>query len=223
MTPTRREFIRNVGIAIGSLAMARCAALDGGGGTLSTKSGPPRDRARNCWLSLSYLAEVTQDWDHYERADEARDTLVADHRAALDDLVANGELAAGVADHVQEAFSAAAFHVWRSNAPITCYEPMLIDYTPTSAAQLVRQADLLAEMAESGALDPDVVAQAEAAIERDVAFLSLSSSQVQALYQELIAAAGDTVAYPSFDQLELDISPEAAVAADFLVHLLTEE
>jgi hypothetical protein len=161
MTPTRREFIRNVGIAIASLAMARCIPFRGRGGS-------PRDRLRDCWLRLDWLARQAE--GNYERGERARDDLVADHRAALDGLIAAGDLDARVADSVETAFNAASIHIVRVSAPITCYEPVEVDYTPATSDQLARQAELLAEVAEGGDLDPDAVAQARAAIERDIAF-----------------------------------------------------
>jgi hypothetical protein len=99
----------------------------------------------------------------------------------------------------------------------------MIDYKPTSSSQLAQQAEILAEMVESGDLDPNTVAQAQAAIERDVAFLNLSGTETQALYDDLIAAAGDSYTFPSFDELELEITPEAVEAARFLVDLLLGE
>ncbi len=78
-------------------------------------------------------------------------------------------------------------------------------------------------MAESGDLDTDTVAQVQASIERDVAFLNLSREDTDALYDELIAAAGDNYAFPAFGELDLQVTPEAAEAARFLVELLLEE
>lgn len=213
MTPTRREFIKSVGIAIGSLMAARCIPFESG-------SDSPRDRLRESWSRLDWLAEETRDWDDYERGEKARDQLITDHRDALDELVAAGDLDAAVADQVQTAFDAATYHIWRANCGMTCYEPVLIDYTPTSSGQLAQQAELLTEMAESGGLDQDVVAQAQAAIERDVTFLNLSGAETQALYDELMEAAGDTYVFPSFDELDLEVTPETAEAARFLVELL---
>jgi hypothetical protein len=208
---TRRDFIKSVGIATASLVMARCIPFGG-------KDDSPRGRLRNCWLRLDWLAQQTQ--EDFERGDQALDELVADHRTALNDLVAAGELGVAVADQMQVAFTEAAHHVWRSNAPITCYEAVMMDYTPASSGQLTQQADLLAEMAKGGDLDPATVAQAQAAIERDIAFLNLSDAETQTLYDELIAAAGDTYDFPSFDELDLEVTLEAAEAARFLVNLL---
>ena len=222
MSYTRREFIKNVGVAFASLAMARCVCPIGGGG-----SKDECDSARGClrqsWMRLDWLAQETRDWDDYERGAQALDQLVADHQTALDELVATRELDTDVASQVQTAFSAAAYHVWRSNAPITCYEPVMVDYQPTSSSQLAQQAELLAEMAESGDLDPDTVAQAQAAIEQDVAFLNLSGAETQALYDALMTAAGDSYTFPAFDELDLEITQEAAAATHFLVNLLLME
>ena len=214
MRLTRRDFVANLGITLASLMMTRCVSLPGGGDT-------PRDRIRDCWLRFDWLADKARDKD-YERGQEAREGLLADHQSALDELVAAGELVASVASLVQTAFGAAVFHVWRANAPITCYEAVMIDYTPVSSAQLAQQAALLAEMADDGSIDPDVVAQAQAAIERDVAFLNLPSDEVEALYQEiqkLIQNGGP----PPFDEIDLEITPQAAHAAEFLVELLLSE
>jgi hypothetical protein len=210
---TRRDFIKSVGIAIASLVMVRCIPFGG-------QDDSPRGRLRNCWLRLDWLAQQTQ--KDFERGDRALDGLVADHRAALDDLVTAGELDAAVADQMQVAFTEASHHVWRSNAPITCYEPMMVDYTPASSGQLAQQADLLAEMAKSDNLDPATVAQAQAAIERDIAFLNLSDAETQALYDQLVATAGGTYNFPPLDELDLEVTPEAAKAARLLVELLLE-
>jgi len=212
MRSTRRDFIKSVGIAIASLVMVRCIPF-------GSKDDSRRGRLRNCWLRLDWLAQQTQ--KDFERGDQALDGLVADHRAVLNDLVTAGELDEAVADQMQVAFTEAAFHVWRSNAPITCYEAVMVDYSPASSDQLAQQAGLLAEMAESGDLDSDVVAQAQAAIERDITFLKLSYEETQALYDELRETAGDTNDFPSFDELDLEISPETAEAARFLVELLS--
>lgn len=118
---------------------------------------------------------------------------------------------------MQTAFDAAAYHVWRSNAPITCYEAVMIDYVPASSNQLLKQAEFLAQ---GGDLDPNTVALAQRAIARDVAFLNLSGGEVDALYEKLRKAAGDSYDFPSFGEIELDVSPEAAQAAQFLVELL---
>ena len=211
MRSTRRDFIKSVGIAIASLVMVRCIPF-------GDKDNSPRGHLRNCWLRLDWLAQQAK--GDYERGDQAREELAADHRAALDDLVAAGEMDADVANELDTAFGAAINHVLLSNAPITCYEPVLVDYTPGSSDQLAQQAALLAEIARSGDLDPATMAQAQAAIERDIAFLNLSDAETQALYDELIAAAGDTYDFPSLDELDLEVTPGAAETARFLVELL---
>ena len=220
MTPTRRDFIKNVGIAIGSLVMARCIRLGDGGDSTVGECNSPRDCLRQCWLRLDWLGvQIQQD---YERGVQARDGLITQHRADLDDLVAAGELDAAVAEYIQAAYAEAVGHVWRANGNINCYAAVPL-YTPDSADRLMQQAEVLAEMAGSGDFDSDAVARAQAAIERDIAFLSLSPEETQALYDELIAAGGDSYEFPSFDELDLDIPPEAAAAARFLADLLLGE
>ena len=214
MTPTRREFIQHIGIAIASLvaANAACTPFAGGGGS------SPRERLLSCWHRFDWLARQAQ--GDFERGDRARRDLAAEHRAALDELVAAGELEAEVTDELESAFDAAADHVLWSNAPITCYKPAMPDYTPTSAGRLVQQAEILEGLADDATVDQDVVAQAQAAIERNIAFLALTDEEWQAMYDELAQAAGDSYDFPAFDDLELEITPEAAEAARFLVELL---
>ncbi len=217
MSYTRREFIQRTGVAIAALLMARCTPA------ASSKSDTPRERLRDCWLRLDWLAqEMRENWGGDVQGEQTREQLVGSHQAALDELVAADDLDAMVAGQVQLAFGAAAYHVWRSNAPITCYEAVLVDYVPTSASQLVQQADLLAGMASKGDLNPDTVSRAQAVIERDMAFLSLSRAETQALYDALYEAAGDTYDFPSLEELDLEISPQAAEAARFLAQLLLE-
>lgn len=224
---TRRDFVKGLGIALASLMLSRCAPKEGrtvGPPATPTGAGDAvRSQLRSCWQRFEWLAQHTRDsWDDDALGEDALNQLVAEHRGALDGLVASGALSAAAAEDVQDAFAAGVFHVWRSNVPITCYEPVLLDYKPATSAQLVQQADLLSEMAASGDLDPDTLARAQVAVERDVAFLSMSDQEVSELYEELMAAAGGSYSYPDFDQLPLEIPPECAEAARFLIELLSE-
>jgi hypothetical protein len=223
MSPTRREFIKRVGIALASLMAARCACIplvEGGSGL----GGTPRGRLRRSWQRFGWLEKQASDWSDYEKGEKAREELVEGHRAALDELVAAGELDADVADLVQEAYAEAAYHVWRANCGMTCYEPMAgPEYTPSASSQLVQQAELLADLADDDAIDQETVARAQAAVEQGIAFLGLSGEEEKALYDELMEAAGDSYDYPHFSDLELEVTPEAAEAAQFLVDLLLEE
>ena len=213
MTPTRRDFIQTLGIALASLIVTRCS-----NGRVTGET--PRERLRSCWLRLEWLAQEAKD---YERGVEATEMLATEHRAALDGLVTADELQANVAQMIHYSFSAAANHVLLANAPITCYEPVMVDYTPTSSSQLAYQAQILAEMSDQGTIDPDTMTLAQQVIERDIAFLNLSGEDKTALYDELTAAAGDSYSFPSFDELALEVSPETAEAAHFLVELLLQE
>ncbi|MBN1810526.1 MAG: hypothetical protein JXA14_01675 [Anaerolineae bacterium] len=223
MSPTRREFIKRVGIALASLMAARCACIplvEGGSGV----GGTPRERLRRSWQRFGWLEEQASDWSDYGKGERARKELVAEHRAALDDLVAAGELDADVTDLVQEAFAEAAYHVWRANCGATCYEPMSgPEYTPYASGQLVQQAELLTDLADDATIDPETITRAHAAVERGIAFLNLSPEEEQVLYDAVIEAAGEDYNYPTFEELELEVTSEAAEAARFLVELLLEE
>ncbi len=199
MTLTRRYFIRSVGIAVASLVMARCIPSGG-------QDDSPRGRLRHCWLRLDWLAQ--QAMGNYERGDKARETLAADHRVALDDLVTAGETEAGVADELNTAFGAAITHILFINAPITCYAELPVE--SVARGDLIQQAELLREAASD--LDPAVVEEVQAAIARDIAFFE--------------AAAGPEAGYELIEQFEageIEASPEAIEAARFLVELLLEE
>lgn len=229
MSVSRREFLKYLGIGLAGLLTAHCVpacrttcyAVVPSTPTVSLSGSSPtpeHERLRRCWLGLDELAEQTQ--KDSEGGQRAQQELVSEHRTALDALVADGQLDQPVADQVQVAFEAAAYHVWCSNAPITCYEPMIVDFKPTSSDDLVHRAELLAESSD---LDPDTVALAQTAIARDMAFLGLSPEETRALYDKIIQENAPGTPYPDFEEVEFEISPETAQAAQFLVELLLEE
>jgi hypothetical protein len=74
-------------------------------------------------------------------------------------------------------------------------------------------------MASSGSIAPETVVQVQAALERDVAFLNLSQAE-ELPFTRLAMTGGD---YPAYDELELEIDPEAAEAAQFLAQVLLQE
>jgi hypothetical protein len=75
-------------------------------------------------------------------------------------------------------------------------------------------------MAGDGDLAPDAVAQAQAAVERDVAFLNLPYEARDIMYDEIVAHL-DERGVPPFEELDLEVTPETAQAARFLVELLS--
>lgn len=221
MEMNRREFMRNVGVVMASLLTSSCATcyaplLP----RLTPTAGADGDwnRLRRPWLDLDRLAQDAQD---NERGPKTLERLTAEHRAALDDLVKTGQLDPALAQDMQVAFEGAANHVWRANAPITCYAPAPYpEYGIQSAADLARQADILTEMAQGGAIQEATVAQARSAIERDVAFLSMSADEQQAILDAVVKAAGDSHNFPALEELDFDVAPEAVEAARLLVELL---
>ncbi len=237
----RRNFMQLLGISLGSMLLARCSRTGIAEPTIlmcyaavpyTPLSGTPTptriaalDRMRLCWLRFDELARKTADardgGDNSWEDNPIGAEMTAEHRSALDMLIAAGGIAAPVADLVQEAFSAAVYHIWRSNVPMTCYEPMLIDYAPAGAASLVQQSDALTDIAAGTTIAPETLAKAQTALEHDLAYYALTDAEVQALYEQLLAEyqeAGKPI--PSFEELELALTPDVKTAAQFLLNVL---
>jgi hypothetical protein len=169
------------------------------------------------------FGELAQKTISGENPDDALgQQMIADHRAALDELTASGEISASVADLVQESYAAAVYHVWRSNAPITCYMPAMVNYSPSSASVLVKQSEVLSQIAAQGAIDPTTLADAQAALEHDMAFYDLSDAELTTLYERITKESqegGQSI--PDFETLQLELTPDARDAARFILDLLT--
>jgi hypothetical protein len=119
-----------------------------------------------------------------------------------------------VAAQVQVAFDEAAFHVWRSNVPVSCYIALPVEFDARD--NLRQQFELLHQVTND--LDQATVKKVQAAIERDIAFFetltalqTLKGEAYQQAQRELIA---------QFEADDVEVSPEAAGAARFLVELL---
>jgi hypothetical protein len=245
MPVPRRDFMKLLGISLGSVLLARCQRKPTSTPTedfvlcyeitpipppTATTSPTPesvglRDRMRLLWLRFGELAAKTRDETNSSGFGEGENPLggqmAREHRSVLDEMVAAGELTGPVADLVQEAYAAAVYHVWRSNAPITCYEPMMIDYAPASAENVVRQADALGQIAAGNTVDPGTIEKVRAALEHDMAYYALSDEDVQALYDRLIEEhreSGENI--PTYEAVELALSPDVRAAAQFLVDVL---
>lgn len=249
---TRLEFMRVFGIGLASLLMAGCKSVSKILQATQTPeeeriivttcyimetvvvteppqvSLTPRDRLRACWLSFNELAEKTKASatasDENTTSVDFKEKLINDHRAALNALVAAKELEESVADLIQEAYAAAVLHVWRENAPITCYVPMVTNYVPESAEQLVQKSALLNELAIKGELNPNTIAIAQRTIQHDLAFEALTDEEINALYEKLIKESQQyNKEIPGFNQVELEITPDIEKAAQFITDLLTEK
>ena len=138
------------------------------------------------------------DLQSFEDTDFSRD-LHRRHDAALAALIEIGEIDAPVADEIGIAFEEAIAHIQRQQA--TCYAALPPVFAPRE--DLVRQAEILEEMSTAGDIDPETMAQAQAALERDIAWLAQFH-------------AGEEPG--ELDGIE--ITPEAAEAARILVELL---
>jgi hypothetical protein len=241
MPVPRRDFIKLFGISLGSLLLARCQRRETPTPAVITcytivppmhtpgtpTSTPTRlaalDRVRLCWLRFGELAQNTRDGENTAAGGENQlgTQMIAEHRKALDELTSDGDLTAAIADLVQEAYSAAIYHVWRSNAPMTCYDLAFPDYTPESAENLVHQAGILNQVSVGSTIAPDTLAKARAALEHDLAFYALTDEDIRALYDRLVAEYGDPgESMPTFEELELTLTADVRAAAQFLIDVL---
>lgn len=210
MKCNRREFLEGLGIVLASVVLSRCKP--------PAKKQDDWARVRDAWYSLDQLAQDAKD---LERGQKTLDRLIAEHLAALDSLVQAGQVSAAEADDIHVAFQAAARHVWRANAPMTCYVPAPYpQYRIMGASDLAQQADILAEMAARSAIDPATVAQAVGSIQRDMAVLLLTDEDEKALIETLRQTVGEGGSFPTLEELQLTVSPEAVGAAALLVDIL---
>jgi hypothetical protein len=233
MSLTRRDFMKLFGVSVASLLLTRCRGNATAMPTPQMTCYEPvavteipvlpssaRERLRSCWLRFGELGQTTLANEDMENT--LGQQMIQDHRTALDELAAGGEISAPVADLVQEAYTAAVYHVWRSNIPVTCYTPTVVDYSPVSAGILVKQSEILGQLAGQGMIDPETLARAQLALEHDMAFYALSDEEVLALYDRILKEsqeAGQSV--PSFEALQLELSPDAREAAQFILDLLS--
>jgi len=212
MSLTRGDFMKLLGVTMASLLLTRCRGI-------SPETPSARERLRSLWFRFGELANKTTAGRNADN--ELGRQMMVNHRAALDELAAGGEIPAPVGDLVQESYEAAVYHVWRSNAPITCYAPMMVDYAPSGAGVLVKQAEILGQIAGQGTVEPATLEKARAALEHDMAFYDLGDEETQALYDRLIKESQDAGRpIPSFDVLELELTPDAREAARFILDLL---
>lgn len=240
MSISRRDFMKVFGVSVAALILARCkrGIIPGPTDTPSlvcyTATSPPptplftplptslpaRERLRLLWLRFGLLAQVTAAGLNENNA--LGNQLIADHHAALDELSAASDFSRPVGDLIQEAYDAAIDHVWLLNIPVTCYTPVIVNYAPASAETLVQQAAILGQVSGLGGVDADTLAKAQAALEHDMAFYALSSEDISELYTRLIQEAQENgTPIPSFEDIELELTPEARAAAQFIIDLLT--
>jgi hypothetical protein len=112
---------------------------------------------------------------------------------------------------------------WTRPSPITCYRIAQPNYSIQSSQDLAEQAERLLEMAGRSAIDEATVARAQAAIEQDVAYMTLSEEEQGAIVRVVRDTARPEHDYPHLHELELDVRPASGRAARILVQLLLEQ
>jgi hypothetical protein len=169
MGVTRRRFIGYVGVMIASLLSSRCQGTCYIQTVVVTRvpgAGTSRNEfwmaLRECWLTLDHPALRTIGDTNFTHALRQR------HTEALEDLVASGEMEAIVADGIEIAFQEVIIH--RQMQMSTCYVALPPEFVPRE--DLLRQIEMLEEIELGGEVETATLAQARAAIERDMAWLS---------------------------------------------------
>jgi len=211
MRTSRRDFMKSIAITLASLAMTRCNPLQ-----ITTSS--PKDRVRDCWLRLDWLAEQTRNAGLMRgEKSEVQKQLLLEHEQALSEWVNTGELDRAVSYAMQNAFKEATIYVQNLSAvTVTCYEAMSAEVLDQMRAEqrvesvqadLIRQAELL--QSYTGSIDSDTLAVAQQAIARDITFLSaeLRNDQLKELYQQ-------------YESGELEVHPINLEAARLLAEIL---
>ncbi|MGB7538141.1 MAG: hypothetical protein WBM17_06350 [Anaerolineales bacterium] len=243
MPVPRRDFIKLFGISLGSMLLARCqrigtpeptypvtcyqaTAPEWPTDTPSPESATARERLHLCWLKFGELAEKTRDGANPGEGGSSPlgTQMISEHRALLDELAAAGDITDAVGSLIQEAYAAAIYHIWRSNAVITCYDLAFPDYMPASAENLVRQVEIFNQVTAGSTIAPETLAKARAALEHDLAFYALTDADVQALYDQLVeeySNPGESM--PTFEELELTLTADVRAASQFLIDVLMGE
>ncbi len=148
MEPTRREFMRQVGVFLITLGASGCEA-------------PQTDTSLNAlrasWLELKN-PQLREDTDLKH--------LLQQHSEALTALVKEELIDSAVAADIQVAFEEAIAHIRRSQ--VTCYNPT-VELTPRQ--DMLEQAMVLAELAQQTTIDSDTIERVGAALARDIAWL----------------------------------------------------
>ena len=221
--PTRREFMKSLGIALGAgliggrfdmrSALAGVGEGKGPFGHASWKD------LQKCWFELEAVVEATMSPD-WESEEDVTGPFKERHRKALDKLVQANELNAEVAGRIHEAHEDAVFHLYRSNGRMSCYDPTSQGVVMMQARQqLVDRVELLEQMAHKGEIDKDAVDKARKALELDIALYD-ALAEVDKLGNEERWQEWNRVV-DAYEAKTLEVDKFDAEAADILVGLLT--
>jgi hypothetical protein len=198
MPPTRRDFIRYVGLFLASAIVRSCRPTCYTPGPLSSPTRSPSPIQPTCYVVAppSPTPPLNERWaalrDCWYSLDDPRLQSFEDnefivalrgrHQESLDALVAVGDLEPAVGEEIGVAFEQAVAHIQRNMA--TCYIALPAEYYPR--ADLLSQEALLEEMAARSDIDPATVEQARAALARDIEWLSqFEAGQVPGALEEI--------------------------------------
>jgi hypothetical protein len=196
MEPTRREFLRQVGVFFATVVVGGITVSCTAEATPPTPTcyapvaptpTPTSEPTMTCYkpteppltpttlasdarwnaLRASWLELNNPQLQSYEDTDFSR-RLRQQHAEALAALVEAGQIDSAVAADVQVAFEQAVAHIQRQQ--VTCYIVQPPEYTPRQ--DVMTQAAALAEMAQRSDIDQKTVERVRTALARDMAWLA---------------------------------------------------
>jgi hypothetical protein len=198
MEPTRREFLRQVGVFLAAFIAGGCAPARAPEPTPPTMTcyeptaippSPTPTPIMMCYSPLPTPVASITSWSAlrtswlelnnpqlqvYEDTDFSR-RLRQQHADALTTLTEAGQIDAAVAADIQVAFEQAIAHIQRQQA--TCYIALPPEYTPRQ--DVMTQAKALTEMAQRSEINPVTVERARAALARDMVWLAQFQAKQQ--------------------------------------------
>jgi hypothetical protein len=192
MKPIRRTFIRDIGSMLASSLTTPKSQ--------SAASASPPDplwaALRQCWLNLDNAELRTAEENEVSRDLQRR------HAEAVEGLVTDGKIKSDVADEISVAFEESIAHIQHGMS--LCYIAMPAEAFPRM--DLMKQTAELKQLADQSDIDPDTIAQAQAALKQDI----------DSLFR---LRTGET--FTGSDKT--NASPAAAEAARILVDLLLDK
>jgi hypothetical protein len=214
MPLSRRQFIQIISITLASLGLAYT-------GKQSMLHHASLSRLRKYWIDLEEQFVYSEAGaENYTLFLQLLERTAAAYRGELDALVEAGEIHPQVASNLLAAYIEVSYHIWRSTWPATCYMSASPEFdSQFSRERLLRQAHILEELAGSNEIDPGTIRLAQAAMQKEIAFLS----QVKVISKDMLGRGYGQAQGWSESSGEAEIERYASETAVILSELLAGE
>jgi hypothetical protein len=159
-----------------------------------------RERLKNCWCIFKKM-EGTVNGVKFTTlvlpgnisASQAGD----EHQAAIQDLIASGELGVSVADVIHKTYIRIVYYMVYAHSTTMCYRGTFRPFNPLRAEMLFEQLNLLEQIRSLGTVDPETIEKLRSSIEYDMTYFAMSAEEENAFHSKV-----DTVEnFPFFDKL----------------------